>query len=159
MKQKCTEALGINLVDTTLAVWSLEFSQICASSRSHSTDNSAIVVLCLSSWHLSLSMRLSFQESIYENSMQICSPFHLRFHRCCALPIIFQLHLLPALSSLSPQFSKITCSTWTPSLLQDRKWIQEGSQDAHSFHMFLSFLSRNTVPFWTQWFHTCFPVS
>lgn len=24
-------------------------------------------------------------------------------------------------------------------VLQERKWIQEGSQDAHSFHMFLSF--------------------
>lgn len=28
-----------------------------------------------------------------------------------------------------------------------------------SLHMFLSFLSSNTVPFWTQLFRTCFPVS
>lgn len=45
--------------------------------------------------------------------MQICSPFHLKFHRCWALPITFQPHQLPVLSSMSPQFSKITCSAQT----------------------------------------------
>lgn len=145
MKQKCTEELGYQSDLSSLAGWNLKFSQIQihVSSGNYSTDTSPIVVLCLSSWHLTLSMQLSMLRKIFKRTpMQIYATLPIcGFIFCCTLPIKFQLHHLPVLQSPCPRFSKTTmlCLGSSP-VLQGRKCLQGEGQDAHCFH-FVSFVS------------------
>lgn len=145
MKQKYTEELGYQSDLSSLAGWNLKFSQIQihVSSGNYSTDTSPIVVLCLSSWHLTLSTQLSMlRKTLKRTPMQIYATLPIcGFIFCCTLPIKFQLHHLPVLQSPCPRFSKTTMLCWGSSpVLQERKCLQAEGQDAHLFH-FVSFVS------------------